>query len=255
MKLFKHSPNKREYTKDMLPHNRREVFFDVLKLQWKSLLLIGALVLAASIPLIACYVVEQLYSSMMLDQVVNLENTTEYGEALNKINGFSNIMAFVKIPFFALLAVVISGVARMIRQYAYEECVQFSYDFSQGLKQNCKQSVLLAIGISTIGAISYFAYGMMSIADGMMGIVMALPIMLFIVIMIPMACVMLVIIPVYNNKFGVNIKWAAYIFIKKPFKVILYCICAFSVFVNRCNCNACKTWLIQLCYDYKWSFS
>ena len=88
MKLFKHSPNKREYTKDMLPHNRREVFFDVLKLQWKSLLLIGALVLAASIPLIACYVVEQLYSSMMLDQVVNLENTAEYMAALNKINVF-----------------------------------------------------------------------------------------------------------------------------------------------------------------------
>lgn len=230
MKLFKHNPNKREYTKDMLPHNRKEVFFDVLKLQWKSFLLIGALVLAAAIPLIVCYVVEQLYSSMMLDQVTDLENAAEYMIALNKINMFSSVMAFIKIPFFALLAVVISGVARMIRQYAYEECVQFSYDFSQGFKQNCKQSVLLAIGISTMGAISYFAYGMMSITEGFMTAMMALPMMLFIIALVPIASVMAVIIPVYNNKFGVNLKWATYVFIKKPFRVILYCICAFSVF-------------------------
>ena len=230
MKLFKHEPNKNEYTKDMLPHNRREVFFDVLKLQWRSLLSIGALVLVAAVPLIACYVIEQLYSSMMLDQVTNIENTSEYLETLNKINVFSSAMAFIRIPFFALLAVVLSGVARMIRQYAYEECVTFTYDFSEGFKQNCKQSVLLAICVSSIGAISYFAYGMISSAEGIMGAVMAFPTMLFIVILVPIASVMAVIIPVYNNKFSVNLKWATYIFIKKPLRVILSCVCAFSVF-------------------------
>ena len=230
MKLFKHKPNKREYTWDMLPHNRREVFFDVLKLQWKNLLSAGLLVFVAAIPLIACYVVEQLYSSMILDQVTNIEDISEYMAILNQITVFSNVMAFVKIPFFALLAVILSGVARMIRQYAYEECVLFSYDFSEGVKQNCKQSVLLAVSISLIGAISYFAYSLMGSAEGLMSVVMALPMMLFVVILLPIAGVMTVIIPVYNNKFSVNIKWATYIFIKKPFRVILSCICVLSVF-------------------------
>ena len=230
MKLFKHKPNSKEYTKDMLPHKRKEVFFDVLKLQWKSFLLMGALILAAAIPLLACYAIEQVYSSMMLDSAINLENTSEYMAILNQITVFSNVMAFVKIPFFMLLAVILSGVARMVRQYAYEECVLFSYDFSEGIKQNCKQSVLLAVSISLIGAISYFAYGLMGSAQGLMGVVMALPMMLFVVILLPIAGVMTVIIPVYNNKFSVNIKWATYIFIKKPFRVILSCICVLSVF-------------------------
>lgn len=230
MKIFKHEPNKREYTQDMLPHNRREVFFDVLKLQWKSLLYIGALVLVAAIPLIACYVMEQLYSSMMLDQVANIENTSEYMSTLNKINVFSSVMAFIKIPFFVLLSVVLAGVARMIRQYAYEECVTFSYDFSEGIKQNCKQSVLLAICISSIGAVSYFAYGMMSNTEGLMGVMMALPMMLFIVILAPIASVMAVIIPVYNNRFVTNLKWAIYVFVKSPFKVLVSCLVTSSIF-------------------------
>ena len=231
MKLFKHKPNSKEYTKDMLPHTRKEVFFDVLKLQWKSFLLMGALILVAAIPLLACYAIEQVYSSMILDSAINLENTSEYMAILNQITVFSNVMAFVKIPFFALLAIILSGVARMIRQYAYEECVTFSYDFSEGIKQNCKQSVLLAVSISLIGAISYFAYGLMGSAQGLMGVVMALPMMLFVVILLPIASVMTVIIPVYNNKFIVNIKWATYIFIKKPVRVMVSCLGGLSVFV------------------------
>ena len=42
---------KDNYTHDMLPSNRREVFFDVVKLQWRALLLLGILVLLFAMPL------------------------------------------------------------------------------------------------------------------------------------------------------------------------------------------------------------
>lgn len=230
MKLFRHKPNKIEYTRDMMPHTRKEVFFDVLKLQWKSLLALGALVLLASLPLIACFLVEQIYSSIILDGVTSMENTAEYMAAANKISVLSSTISFIQIPFFAILGVVLAGIARIIRQYAYEECVHFSTDFSEGVKQNWKQALILSLTASTIGAISAFAYGLRGLADGMANLITALPMMLFVVLFIPIAAVIAVLIPVYNNSFSCNLKWAVFVFAKKPFRVIISLILASMVF-------------------------
>ena len=230
MKLFSFKPNQKEYTPDMMPHTRKEVFFDVLKLQWRSLLSLGALVLAASIPLVACYVIEQLYSSMMLDGVTDLQDTAQYMSVMSQINVFSNIMSFVKIPFFALLGFVLSGVARIIRQHGYEECVNFSHDFSEGIKQNAKQTVALWTLYSFVGAISYFAYGLNGLTDGVMTVVSMLPMVLFVVIFTPICAVMMALIPIYANNFSRNFKWALYVFAKKPFKIMLLCLCVSLVF-------------------------
>ena len=45
MKIFKIKPSKTDYLDSMLPTNRKEVFFDVFKLHWKTLLLLGIIVL------------------------------------------------------------------------------------------------------------------------------------------------------------------------------------------------------------------
>lgn len=212
----------------MMPHTRRAVFFDVLKLQYKSLLLIGVLFLVAALPLIIAYVFEQVYSSIMLDQVT--VGSTEYASALGRISLLSEIVAFVKIPLYCLFGVVLAGGMRMIRQYAYEECVHFSTDLTSGIKQNAKQTVILMLLASLLWAISYFAYGLRHISDGMMGIITVLPVCLFLVIFLPIAMIMAVLIPIYNNSFLKNFKLAVYVFVKEPFKIILACICCLSVF-------------------------
>lgn len=228
MKKFRNKMSKTEYTIDMMPHTRRAVFFDVLKLQYKSLLLIGVLFLAAAVPLIAAYVFEQVYSSIMLDQVT--VGSTEYASVLGRISLLSEIVAFVKIPLYCLFAIVLAGGMRMIRQYAYEECVHFSTDLMSGIKQNTKQTVILMLLASLLWAISYFAYGLRHISDGMMGIITVLPVCLFLVIFLPIAMIMAVLIPIYNNGFLKNFKLAVYIFAKEPFKIILACICCLSIF-------------------------
>lgn len=230
MKLFRYKPNAREYTPDMLPHTRKEVFFDVLKLQWKSLFALGGLILLASLPIIACYVFEQVYSSIILDAVTAQEGTVEYTAALNKINTLSSAVAFIKIPFFAIFGVVMSGVARIIRQHAYEECVHFPTDFAEGVKQNSKSAVVLATTISAIGAISNFAYGLRDLTDGAMNMITALPTTLFVIVFIPIAAIVSVLIPVYNISFSRNIKWAIFIFAKKPVKVVISLLLAAAVF-------------------------
>lgn len=230
MKLFKNKPNKREYTRDMLPHNRKEVFFDVLKLQWKSLLGLGGIVLLAFIPLIFCYAAENTYASIMLDNSGAIQGTPEYNAVLNQINMLSNIMAFVRIPFFVLLSVVLGGVARVVRQHAYEECVSFSYDFPEGIKQNAKGAALLALLTSSVFALSYMAFGLRTVTDEVFGVVCAFPIALYFVVFIPIAAVVAVLIPVYNNSFSRNLKWALYIFAKKPLRIIISLLLSMSVF-------------------------
>lgn len=230
MKLFKNKASKKEYTRDMLPHNRKEVFFDVLKLQWKSLLGLGGIVMLAFLPLIFCYAVENVSASIMLDNSSAAAGTPEYAAVLNQINMLSNIMAFVKIPFFALLSVALAGVARVIRQHAYEECVSFTYDFPEGVKQNAKSAVILALLTSLVGAVSYFAYGLRTVADGIFRYICAFPIALYFVVFIPIAAVVAVLIPVYSNSFSRNMKWAVYIFAKKPLRIIISLVLSMSVF-------------------------
>ena len=51
MIIFKPKYAKINYEKDMLPKNRRELFFDVLKLQWSKLLLLGVLMYLCYLPM------------------------------------------------------------------------------------------------------------------------------------------------------------------------------------------------------------
>ena len=223
--------SKREYTREMLPHTRREVFFDVVKLQWKSLFGLGVVLCVVALPLLFCYIAEQVYSSMILDQANNIENTEKYMTVVNEINGLSNFFAFVEIPIWALIGIAVAGVHRIVRQYAYEECVKFSYDFSKGVKQNARQVVLLFVLYAAVAAISDFAYDLNILTEGVMKIISAVPMALLIFLFTPIAATMLVLIPVYSNSFRKNFMWAFYVFAIKPFKILIACFCAVSVLI------------------------
>ena len=43
---------KTDFSEQNLPHNRKEVFFDCVKLYWQKLLLLGLIMLACAVPLL-----------------------------------------------------------------------------------------------------------------------------------------------------------------------------------------------------------
>lgn len=211
----------------MMPHTRREVFFDVLRLQYKSLLSIGACLLLAALPLLLCYVEEQVYTSMMLDEAGELAaGTAQYLSVRSRIAVFSEAMAFIKILPICIFAAVLSGAMRMIRQYAYEECVSFSTDFTLGFKQNFRQTVLLAAVFQLLFALSYLAYGLRGETEGFMSAVAAVPLCLFAIFFVPVAMIMTVVISVYDYGFGKGFSVSVYVFMREPLRIIAACACA-----------------------------
>lgn len=230
MRLFKFKPSKKEYTYAMLPHTRKEVFFDVLKLQWKSLLLLGFVLLAFSLPMQIARVIKQLYTAILFDKI-DPTNEQQYVAALNQAKMLSSGIAFGNVPLLIVFSVGFAGISRAIRQYAYEECVHFTFDFSVGVKQNVKQMALLAAASSLMYAVSAFMYGLRTEAEGAFVFVSIMPIASFWVVFAPIFAIMTVLIPVYDNSFRKNFKIATYVYVKNAPKILLACVCSALIFL------------------------
>jgi len=66
---------KTDFSEKNLPHNRKEVFFDCVKLYWQKMLLLGLIMLACAVPLLAvsavCDTVQQGLSRQLEDGVID----------------------------------------------------------------------------------------------------------------------------------------------------------------------------------------
>ena len=223
MKLFKVKPAKTEFTDSMLPSNRKEVFFDVFKLHWKSFLLLGLIVLLLCVPFLFIDVYK-------FFAVMNIENKEEI--LMNSVL-ISNMSNLIKVPFFLLLAVVLSSIIRIIRQFCWMENVTLSYDFFLGLKQNIRQVIVLIIFVALFWYLSIYCLNISYVSENFMKYVLALPLGLFILVIMPIAGYMLVAISTYNNTLLQNIKIAFIVYASNPFKAIICTLLCSAIFVIK----------------------
>ena len=59
----------KDYSRDMLPHSRKEIFFDVVKLQWRTLIGCGMVLLLFYLPLLLSCVVKDLYQMQFFSEL------------------------------------------------------------------------------------------------------------------------------------------------------------------------------------------
>lgn len=125
--------SEKDYTKQMLPQTRKAVFFDVLQLQWRNLLLLGLIVLLFSTPLLLSTIVGDVYSRSYLAELARTgqELPVEAGYALTY---FEIGRRLVNIPLLMLFCVGLAGVLRVLRQYAWEENVHLPTEFGGASK-------------------------------------------------------------------------------------------------------------------------
>ena len=222
MKLFKVKPAKTDYLDSMLPRNRKEVFFDVFKLHWRSLVLLGIIILLFCLPFIFVEIFE--FFAVM--------NTQSQEDVVVDSVLISNISNLIKVPFFLLLAIALSGVIRVIRQFCWIENVTLSYDFFLGLKQNVRQVLVLMIITSIFWYLSLYCLNISYISANIMKYVLVLPFGLFVFVIMPIIGYMLVAIATYSNSFLQNIKVAFIVYASNPFTAILctsLCSCIFAM--------------------------
>lgn len=191
----------------MLPTTRPQVFWDVLKLHWFDLLRMGLLLIAAFAPILVNALLPDFYTMRLYAELP--QDTS--AEALQSVqlaaSSFRSTSALISIPLYLIFAAVLSGAARVIRQYAYEEIVFYRRDLALGIKQNWKHYVLLALLLGVQGFFGVWLSGTGSMTVGYaIGTVGAIYNVLLLVVFLPVLAYMLVLTAVYSNTFFQNLK-------------------------------------------------
>ena len=219
MKLFSVKPAATSYTVSMLPKNRKEVFWDVLRLHWGKFFWMGLLILFCSLPIHLCAILCDIY-------IANADPS----QSPETIMQLQNLQALVSIPLTTALAFPLAGLLRILRQYAWGENVFFSFDFLKGLRQNWSQTVLtLLVGSSTF-SMATISFRTTSGAETNAAFFALIPLVMFLLLIFPLCALMVAAIPVYSNNWIGNLKVALTIYAKAPIKTLAVLLGTFLIF-------------------------
>lgn len=211
---------KLDYTRQMLPQTRKAVFFDVLRLQWRNLLGLSLILLLFSLPLLVSVLVRDVYSGSYLAALSGTEQASE-PEAGYALAYFELIRRLVNIPLLMLFCVGLSGALRVLRQYAWEENVHLPTEFFKGIKSNCLQLLILGgLGGLIIALCVLVLFFSGAYSSGLLSAISLLPIAVSVFLILPIFAICAVMIPVYSNPLGANLKNARYVYSASPWSVL-----------------------------------
>ncbi len=216
-----------DFNADMMPKNRKEVFFDVVKLHWREFLLYGLLVFAFTLPINLLIWFSDIRELILMQGFDSLSPENQM-EIRAELMGLSNAVALWRIPCLLIFAVFLSGLLRVIRQFAWMENVYFKTELFDGIKQNIKQTalIMLVFGISSYitTLINNFAVAYSGNAEI---VFMLVPMALLLLFIIPICSYALVASVIYSGLFFSHIKVGIVLLSKNPLKTyIAYILCA-----------------------------
>ena len=206
--------SKNNFSKDQLPSNRRQVFFDVFKLHYFSFIKMGLILFAFAIPLFIINFVKD-YSFIIADETGN-SNTT----MLITCIGIETI-------FVIFMAIPVAGLGKIYHEYAWLEPVFFADDFKKCVKENIKPALVSTILIAILNAIFNFVYYFSG-----SGWIIAIPFGFNIAILYPIIMHTLFISFIYTNKYWDNFKLGCFFYFRHLPTTLLsiILICAFKVY-------------------------
>lgn len=197
-----------DFRKQDLPANRVELFFDVLKNNWRNLLLIGVILLAFSLPFLSIlYYFDYLDAAIYQDFLKGVYTEEQYFGyyKLNRI-----IAALSGTLGLMILSLGISGAMKIIKKMCFLEPYFFKDDFLSGIKENWSINFLIALItglLSTLATLVFF----LDIHGVIKGISIGVPVLIVFPIfflMIPMnALYKLTFFSAYLNGFKLLIKY------------------------------------------------
>lgn len=229
--MIKPKNAKQDYTYANMPHNRKEVFLDILKLHFADLLRCGFVLLLFALPFCGTTLYKNIlvmnFQSQLMSHAINGEQILY--EIKNAI-ALKNLITLLEIPLLMLFAVGLSGIARVIRQYGWEENVYFKYDFRLGVKQNIKQMLFLAfiIGLVRLLYICFQNLIILSL-NGMELCLLIVPSVIMLVVFAPIIGFILVCISIYNNTLSTNVRVGFALYGGNIFKTLVIFICCASL--------------------------
>lgn len=185
-----------EFSKKLLPKNRREVFFDVFKMHFFSFVKMGLIFFFFSLPLLSLYFIKD-YS-----YIVAFENDVSNSMALI----ICTALEFIGVM---ILSIPIAGFGKIYHEYAWLEPVFFLNDFKEGIKENIVPT-LKSMFILSLNIVAFdFAY-----LFSPSGWLMAIPFGVGVTFVLPVVLHVIFINFIYTNKYMVNFKLGCFFYLK-----------------------------------------
>ncbi len=250
MKLFKNRKPyaDKDYTINMLPHNRKEVFLDTVKLQWKGLLAVGLILLVCALPMHVLDIFNAIeHSKLTFDSVGSSVDV----DTVFQMVSINNIVVLISMPFYVLLFVVLAGLCRIIRQYAFGENVFFVADFFKGIKQNGLQMFVVGLLFAIIYGLSMISFNFSRTIDSIgLALLFMLPIGLLVLVAIPVAGYAMVHISIYKSKLKNVLVQSVMNVAKSPFKTYLALICCLGILALQLIPNLIAMFVVKIVFSF-----
>ena len=211
-----------DFTPDMMPKTRKAVFADVLKMHWFDFMKLGLLLLVAYLPVLSSMFIQDVYEIRAIEELSASTSAEAMRKLLIETVSLRCANAIFNVVFLCLFGLVLSGVLRVIRQFAWEEVVFLWRDFWIGIKQNKGQitAILAIVGIQNVVRIYLTGTGQVTGNQ-----VISLVGMIFtgtsILIFAPVWAFMCVQVSVYGNSFWQNVKLGFAVYAKTCLQSLL----------------------------------
>ncbi len=256
---------KNDYTPAMLPQTRKAIFFDVLQLHWKKLLLLGLIGLLLFLPLLLSTVVKDVYIANLYAALTHAGDGEQQAAAQSLVH-LNILRSLINTLFLVVYAVAFSGTARVLRQYAWMENVHIPTDLGKGIRDNFGQTAAIAVLAGLIYTLCLTVYHTASAyTSDLMSSLAMVPIALSVLLVLPVFAIALVMVPVYSNRLWTTLKNAFFVYTRCFFRVMaglflclliwipamlpnFYCHIFGSLFANLLTPMALLGWTL-FCYN------
>lgn len=153
-KKVKNRAAAKDFTAEMLPHDRKRQFFNILKNRMPLILKSAIIIFVFFIPFIlaASYKTVVIYGfyKQYIGGAISYENMLGY------INYSEFLSSLVFVPCLTLASVPIAGVNRITRRLIFGEGILYKEDFIAGIKENGKSYALFALFATALHALLKF---------------------------------------------------------------------------------------------------
>ncbi len=214
---MKFRPAKKEFSLDDLPETRGKQFLDFFKTRPLLFLQIGLLLLLFAIPFLATFLIK--YYGILLPA----SKTMEGDEYISFFKTTTLVFDAFYILSFFFLFLALSGLGRIIRQWAWGEGIYFWHDFKKGIKQNIRSYSLYWIAFSLL----FFLSDLLSLL--LSNRIVSYFLTGFLLLFLPLIMMGMSQSLFYTNPFGKTLSNSFFYCLKKPLITFVFLLLSYAI--------------------------
>ena len=223
MKLFNsNKASQKKFEPSDLPSTRKKQFGNILKLNYRSLVFAGVMLLLFFLPTMVCIVYRD-------TSQINIIQKYEGDELANQLR-FSNLLfSWLLIPSMMIFSLALAGSLKIIRRLLWGEPVFLKDDFLIGIKENYKGYLVISLFGGILNAINTVV---VSYLPGN-NFLSYLPLIALLALFYPVIFVFAFYNVIYTGKIGRNLINSTKLYFRSVFITFLFCLLCYSLILIK----------------------